>query len=936
MVTLNWNEIKTRASAFILEWNGKAGTAREEADAHTFENGFFNIFGVKREKVATFEKKVRLKDGFDTPDLFGNTTSTASGYIDLFWEGHILIEMKTPGKDLSDAYEQARRYAASLTAKELPKGILICDFVNFHYYDLTHDAECTRFTLAKLADYVELFGYLAGYNKVTFKELDPVNIEAAEKMSRLHNRLSEIGYSGHPLEVYLVRILFCLFADDTGIFEHKQFLTFIIERTNPDGSDLALHLAKLFEVLNKPKEARLKTIDEQLNGFPYVNGGLFEEHIETADFDSKMRETLIDCCNLDWSLISPAIFGSLFQGVMKDDERHDIGAHYTSEKNILKLIHPLFLDDLWAEFEKIKAFTSEIRKERLTEFHTKLSKLTFLDPACGCGNFLVISYRELRLLEMNVIKELLGDTQLLDVDLYIKINVNQFYGIEIEEFPAKIAQTALWLMDHQMNMQVREQFGQYFRRIPLKASATIVNGNALTLDWESIVKPAELSYILGNPPFLGKKYQTPEQKSDIHRVLAEVSSGNSLDFVTCWYLLAAQYIQKNPAIEVAFVSTNSITQGEQVAILWQHIFNRYGVFINFAHNTFKWSNEAKGVAAVYCVIIGFSKQDKPIKKLFTYADIKGDATEMTVKHINGYLTDGPDVWIASRTNPLSKVPSMVAGNKPVDYNHLKIEGADYQAFIEKDPLAKNYIKRMIGADEFINNLERYCLWLVDCPPEELRKMPEVMKRVEACREARLKSVDSGAQNLADTPTVFRETMNPASYLVIPGVSSERRKYIPIGFCDADTIPVMGILIVPEASIYHFGVLTSTMHMAWMRAVCGRLKSDYRYSKDIVYNNFPWPTPTEDQKHTIETTAQAILDARTLFPKSSLADLYDPTTMPPELTKAHKTLDAAVEKAYGREFAGEPERVAHLFELYQQLSGELAFAAPKKRGKGRKI
>ncbi|GHU31078.1 methylase [Spirochaetia bacterium] len=949
MASLSWNEIRTRASTFILEWKDKASTAREEADAQTFENGFFNIFGISRAKVAIFEKKVKLTDGYN--DLFEGTSNNkesvhlhskstkttplgATGYIDLLWKGHILIEMKTPGKDMQKAYEQAKNYANALAAADLPKGILICDFVTFHYYNLEEDGALYAFPLVELDKHIELFGYLAGYTTVTFKELDPVNIEAAEKMSRLHNHLAGNGYSGHQLEMYLVRILFCLFADDTGIFPHSHFISYILERTNPDGSDLALHLAKIFEILNKPVDKRLKNIDEQVNRFPFVNGGLFEEHLETADFDSKMRDTLIDCCTLDWSFISPAIFGAMFQSVMNDAERHDIGAHYTSEGNILKVIHPLFLDDLRAEFEKIKAYTSELRTERLAEFHTKLSKLKFLDPACGCGNFLIISYRELRLLEMDLIKELLGGTQLLDVDQYIKVNVNQFYGIEIEEFPAKIAQTALWLMDHQMNMQVRERFGQYFIRIPLKASATIINGNALTLDWESIIPPSELSYIMGNPPFLGARIMSKEQKKELEQIFGGLKNSSNLDYVCCWYKKAARYI-RGTGIECAFVSTNSICQGEQVPILWQDLMNN-GVKINFAHQTFKWSNEARGKAAVYCVIIGFSLFDRPEKKLYLYETVMSEPVETTVRQINQYLIDASTVFIEVRHIPICNVPKMYFGNQPIDGGFLLLSEDERREVAEKEPDMLQFVRRYVGSDEFINNTIRYCLWLKGVEPNELRQNSLVTKRIKKVKDFRLSSVAPSTRKLADFPALFASERHPETeYIIVPSVSSEKRKYVPIGFMPRDVVASNLCLIIPGGTIYNFGILTSTMHMAWMRQVCGRLKSDYRYSATIVYNNFPWPTPTEKQRKTIETVAQAVLDARALFPTSSLADLYDPTAMPPELVKAHQKLDKAVEAAYGRTFDDDSQRVAYLFELYQKLAGELFAETKKRRRKGRK-
>ncbi|WP_062428785.1 class I SAM-dependent DNA methyltransferase [Treponema endosymbiont of Eucomonympha sp.] len=941
MAIISWNEIRARAAKFADGWKDRAPAAREEADAQTFENEFFRVFGVPRSKVAVFERKVTLRDGFDAaPDLFGEPAPAGTGYIDLFWPAHILAEMKTPGKDLQKAYEQAKRYANALSGKDLPRGILICDFVNFHYYDLRDNAKPYRFTLAQLPEYVELFGYLAGYREFVFEKADPVNIEAAELMDKLHDRLKETGYRGHALEVYLVRLVFCLFADDTGIFEHDHFVAYIAGRTSPDGSDLALHLAKIFEVLNNGAGKRALNIDEQLNAFPYINGGLFEERLGIADFDSAMRDTLLACCRLDWGKISPAVFGALFQGVMDEGERHDLGAHYTSEENILKVIRPLFLDGLRAEFEKIKTFVSEARAARLAVFHDKLASLTFLDPACGCGNFLVVAYRELRRLEIDVIKEIHGLRNTAaavkwDVENVVKVNVNQFYGVELEDFPVQIAQTALWLADHQMNRAVSDTFGVPFLRIPLTASATIVHGNALALDWTEIVPPAKLSYILGNPPFLGARIMSKEQKSELETVFSEVKNSNNLDYVTCWYKKAAQYIQ-GTRIEAAFVSTNSICQGEQVPILWSELLNRHGIKINFAHQTFKWSNEARGKAAVYCVIIGFSLIDRQEKKLYLYETVTSQPVETSVKQINAYLVDAPLIFIEKTQNPLCRVSEMVFGSMPNDDGHFLLTETEKDEILKKEPAISEFIRPFLGADEFINDRKRYCIWLKGAAPEKYSHSKEILERIAAVKAYRASSTRDVTQKLANFPTLFGEIRQPDSdYLLIPSTSSEKRKYIPIGFIDKYTISSNANLLVPNATLYEFGVITSGMHMAWMRCVCGRLKSDYRYSGTIVYNNFPWPAPADKQKATIEQAAQAVLDARALFPASSLADLYDPLTMPPELTKAHQKLDKAVEKAYGRVFADDAERVAYLFELYQQKCGEL-FAETKRRGKGRKV
>ncbi len=901
-VTLSQNEISARAAKFAGDWKD---TEREEAEAQSFLIDFFHVLGVSRERVAIFEYKVKCADG-------------GSGYIDLFWKGHILIEMKSRGKDLAKAYEQAKRYADSLAHHEFPKAILVCDFENWLFYDLSKDGQLTTFSLSELPQYIHLFYFLAGYEQREYQEEDPVNVQAAELLGKLHDSLKAIGYIGHPLEVYLVRILFCLFADDTGIFRKDTFRAFIQEVTSEDGNDLAARLAELFQVLNTPEQQRLCTRNNIIKEFPYINGGLFAEFLPMPAFDTDMRQVLLDCCALDWSRISPAIFGSMFQSVMNAEERRALGAHYTSERNILKLINPLFMDELREEFESIQHDKSNRKASRLQTFHKKLTELNFLDPACGCGNFLVVAYRELRRLELSVIAEReklesSGTGWMLSANDVCLVNVNQFYGIEIEEFPAQIAQVAMWLMDHQMNIEVGNYFGEAFARIPLTASATIVCGNALRIDWESVVPKEKLSYIMGNPPFVGYSNQTKEQKRDIETLFAGNKRAGKLDFVAGWYKKAADYAL-NTKIQCAFVSTNSITQGEQVSTLWQDLIES-GLVINFAHRTFKWNNEARGVAAVHCVIVGFSMMTGSSEKIL-YSE---DSIPQVVKHINSYLTAAQDVFIPVCSNPLCNVPEMTNGNRPTDDGNLIIEDSELSAFLKDEPNAEKFIRQLRGAKEFINNQKRWCLWLKGASPAELKSMPFLMKRVDAVKTFRLNSSKEGTRKSASTPTLFQEIrQNDSGYIALPETSSERRDYIPMAFLGADVICTNSIQIIPDATLYHFGILTSTMHMAWTRAVCGRLEMRYRYSNKIVYNNFPWPDATESQQEKITELAQAVLDARALYPDSSLADLYDPLTMPPELVAAHHKLDAAVEKAYGRKFTDDAERVAFLFERYNKL------------------
>ncbi|HEY9703858.1 MAG TPA: DNA methyltransferase, partial [Allocoleopsis sp.] len=676
---LSWNEIKNRANAFSQDWQNESS---ENAESKSFWDGFFNVFGISRRRVATFEQAVKKAD-------------QKQGFIDLLWKGVILVEHKSRGKNLDKAMQQAKDYFPGLKDHELPKYILVSDFQKFRLYDLDND-HTVDFELKDFVNQVHLFGFIAGYEKRVYKDEDPVNIKAAELMGKLHDNLEEVGYKGHDLEVYLVRLLFCLFADDTGIFDKGIFWQYIDLHTKSDGSDLAMHLSSIFHILNTPNEKRLTNLDENLAQFPFVNGKLFEEVLQPAAFDSKMREMLLEACALDWGKISPAIFGSMFQAVMNPQERRNLGAHYTSEKNIQKVIKPLFLDELYKEFQKAKG-----SKIKLQQLQDKIANLHFLDPACGCGNFLIITYRELRELEILILKELnKSGQQFIDIKLFIKVDVEQFYGIEYDEFAVRVAEVAMWLIDHQMNMKVSHQFGQFFVRLPLTKAAKIIHGNSLQIDWETVVNPPQpplergekttdppqpplergenippflrgvrgdqqLNYILGNPPFVGKKLQNSQQKTDMQKVFNNVKNAGVLDYVTAWYLKAAQFIQ-NTNIRCAFVSTNSISQGEQVGILWQELYHNYQIKIHFAHRTFSWSNEAKGNAAVHCVIIGFGLQDIENKIIFDYIEIKSEPTEIKVKNINPYLVEGNDLIILSRKNPLSNVPDIVFGSMPND------------------------------------------------------------------------------------------------------------------------------------------------------------------------------------------------------------------------------------------------------------------------------
>jgi hypothetical protein len=960
---LSWNEIKSRALTFSRTW---ADAANEDSQAKPFWIDFFEIFGITDKRVATFEHAVKKLPG---------ANAKTDGFVDLFWPGMLLVEQKSRGKNLDAALTQALSYFPGIAERDLPQIVIVCDFARFRVHRLTTN-ETVEFELKDLHKNIKLFGFVAGYKALQIKAQDPVNIKAAERMGKLHDALKASGYTDHPLEVLLVRLLFCLFADDTGIFQPAQaFRTFIEERTAVDGSDLGSRLAQLFQVLNTPEDKRSKALDEQVAAFPYINGKLFAESLPMADFTSAMREALLDACALDWSAISPAIFGSLFQSIMDEKARRNLGAHYTSEENILKLIKPLFLDELWAEFGKVKS-----NKNKLFEFHKKLRTLTFFDPACGCGNFLVISYRELRELELAVLRASHVTGQLsVDVHQLIGIDVDQFYGIEIEEFPAQIAQVAMWLMDHQMNLQVSEEFGLYFARIPLRTSPHIAFNNALRLDWNEVLPAARCSFLVGNPPFVGYSYQSDLQKADVAPIFSPLKGGGVLDYVAAWYIKAAHYIQglqpthaeQSPhwvresepnyikPIRAAFVSTNSISQGEQVGVLWSWLLAQ-GIHIHFAHRTFSWTNDANGKAAVHCVIVGFGLEDRPDKVIYEYSDIKGEPHVVPASNINPYLVDAPDVFLEKRRRPVGTAPEMTKGSQPTDGGHLLLSEAEKVALLQAEPFAQKWVHPFVGADEFINAIPRWCLWLKDISPAELRALPRVLQRVQSVKQMRLASTKAVTVAQANTPTLFGEDrQSDQPYLLIPRVSSESRRYIPIGYMAANVICSDANFMLPNASLYHFGMLTSSMHNAWMRTTCGRLKSDFRYSNTIVYNNYPWPefpqnfkpnqptAPVHPAQAAIETAAQTVLDVRAKFQSgdqpatlaATLADLYDPLTMPPELLKAHQKLDAAVDKAYEasggkKSYKSDAERVAFLFALYQKYTSLLPSAPVKVKRKAK--
>ncbi|MDO9214593.1 MAG: hypothetical protein Q7U23_12255 [Methylococcales bacterium] len=953
MITIE--TLRNNAAKFAKEF---ADSTYEMGEAQDFTRGLCAIFGLNHRRFVSFEKRVKKLGG-------------KQGRIDGFIPSLLLIEMKSAGKDLDKAYQQATEYFHHLKDEELPRCVLISDFQHLHLYDLDTHAEPLKIKLTDLPQHIEQFKFLAGYEKLAIEKQERINKEAAEKMADLHDAIKITGYNGKDLENYLVRLLFCLFAEDTGLFGENQqlFLAYLKNYTKADGTDCHEKLDTLFKTLNRAPEKRLKNLPEHLAAFPYINGSLFEGALDACYFDESSRNTLIECAELDWSEISPAIFGSLFQAIMHfDDEaataktkkRREFGAHYTSEENILKTINPLFMDDLRAEFAKIGK-----SKPRLTAFHNKLAGLNFFDPACGCGNFLIIAYRELRLLELDVIKAQFGKslTTQIDVDTLILCNVHQFHGIDIDESAVHIATLAMWLVDHQMNLKVQE-LGNYYNRIPLVKKANIVCANALQTDWATVINPKECSFIMGNPPFVGSNFQTKEQKADCAVIFQGIKGAGVLDLVAAWHIKAARYIQANPSVPVAFVSTNSLTQGGQVALLWSELL-KLNIKLHFAHRTFQWSNEGRGVAAVHCVIMGFhcanvgatlvakvaDKSAPTFCRLFDYGDnIKGEPIEIKATQINPYLVDAPTVLIDKRTKPLSpNAPEMTNGSKPTEGGNLLLSQAEADSIRQNDPIASKYIRLFLGSEEFINNLPRYCLWLKDSTAHDRINSPEIQRRMIAVTKMRSASTDKETQKDVATPYLFqkiRQTDQP--YLLIPRVSSEQRKFVPIGYFEADVICGDANFMLPNASLYDFGLLSSSFHNAWMRTVCGRLKSDYRYSNTIVYNNFPFPDIDRESKlmsldSKIEKAAQAILDARKAEEKHcteqgqkySLATLYAAGNMPADLLKAHNALDKAVDAAYaykgGKDDAA---RVAFLFEKYQQLTAPLM--ETEKARKPRKI
>ena len=973
---------KQAAKQFVNDWTGKG---YEKGETQRFWlNLLHNVFGVDDPtKMMQFEipvKTITKEKGADFIDAYINPTK-------------VLIEQKGSHVDLSakakqsdgaelTPYQQARRYAAGLPLSMAPRWIVACNFTTFEVHDMEHPNEAPE--VIQLADLEKEFHRLAflvdDANAHIKKELE-VSIKAGEIVGVLYDKiLAQYKDPSNPesqkaLNKLCVRLVFCLYAEDAGIFGSKSmFHDYMAQFPAPMFRE---QLIKLFRMLDTKAEDRDSYEDERLLAFPYVNGGMFSGDIEIPRINEEIRDLILQRASddFDWSLISPTIFGAVFESTLNPVTRRAGGMHYTSIENIHKVIDPLFLDELKAELAGIKAITvAKAKKDKALAFQDKLASLKFLDPACGSGNFLTESYTSLRRLENEALRIIYGTDRVIgEMADPIKVSISQFYGIEINDFACAVAQTALWIAESQMMMETDEIVGFNLDPLPLKRYANIKEGNALRMNWSVWEEPDDLTtvyanevyihqylpseassvarepevrygtielhspnihpmdkvkrthyvefdYIMGNPPFLGYGFQSKEQKDDMLSIYVDeygktYKAAGKIDYVAGWYMKAAQLMENNQDARTAFVSTNSITQGEQVAAIWQPLFERFNIHLDFAYRTFRWDSEADIKAHVHCVIIGFSVSSNSNPKTIFLSETQS----VRANNINAYLIDGPDTWIKSRPKPLCKVSEMITGNRPADGGHLIIEKEEYDDFIKREPAAVPYIKKLTGAIEFINNRPRYCLWLKGISPAILRSMPLVMERVNACRENRLQGAPD-RQKLAETPWLFRETKNYEQYIIVPGTSSEKRRYIPLGFLGNDTIPTNAAMIIPEATLYHFGVLTSNVHMSWMRVVCGRMKSDYRYSKDIVYNNFPWPNPTEDQMSKIGLTAQAILDARAKYPDCSLADLYDETAMPLELRKAHKANDAAVLEAYGfPKNATESEIVALLFKMYQELT-----------------
>jgi type I restriction-modification system DNA methylase subunit len=928
---LSWSEIRINAAKFASEWKD---ASYEKGETHSFYNDLFAVFGVQRRRVATYEQPVRL-------------LGAARGFIDLFWSGVLLVEQKSAGRNLRIAKEQALSYFPGLRDDQLPRYLLVSDFQNFELYDLENETD-VKFPLQDFHRHVEKFAFVLGLAPRAFKDQPAVNILASELMGKLHDALFLSGYRGSDLEVLLVRLLFCLFADDTGIFEPRDIFTGLVQdRTHKDGHDLGAQLTALFDVLDQPVATRQSTLDAELAQFPHVNGKLFARTLRMPAFNASMRELLLEACEFSWDAVSPAIFGSLFQSVMNPAQRRAEGAHYTTEENIRKVIETLFLDELWSEFNKIKNSRGTTRTRALKDFHGRLPKMKFLDPACGCGNFLIVTYRELRLLEIEVLSELETTGQLsLDVGDLSLIDVDQFYGIELNEFPARIAEVALWMTDHLMNVKMSERFGKYFARIPLRKSASIVQGDAMEVDWSSVLPAGECMYLLGNPPFIGSKQQTVEQRKQIRLLAGTGPTSGTLDYVSGWFLKGAEYMLLGNA-RLALVSTSSVVQGEQVAQLWPKLLKHYGLEIEFAHQVFPWSSDARGRAKVSAVIIGLAKSDmaRQQRALYSYAVGSSTPTKTVAVAISPYLISlslavNRYIVVPELDEPLWPVPAMRTGTQPIDGGHYIVDEAERLRLIAQDSRIDPLLRPYIGTEELVKGKTRYIIYLKNVAPSLIRSIAALASRMREVSDFRASSSRPATRALANFPDRFQiEAVPTSDFLVIPEVSSENRQYLPMAFLSSPTIPSNLVRFLDSAELWQFAILTSGMHMAWLRIIGGRLDNRYRYSIGIVYNPFPWPNISSIQKIKLAKLAQKILSERAMNTTSNLEDLYDITTMPAGLRSAHLALDAAVEKAYAasRPFRNDTERAEHLLQLFHlRWSQQQAVraAVPVKRARAR--
>ena len=906
---------QSAANAFADKWKSYTD---EKQHARGFWSDFFRaLCGVDDEEIAGIEYEKRVK----------STISGNQEYIDVYWKNVALIEHKSAGENLDKAELQARGYWLSLPPGYRPKTIIISDFLNFRLIDValnrTHD-----FPLSKLPENIHRFEAIISGNRTRISEEEiTVDQEAAKLMANLYLELESHGFEGHETSIFLIRILFLLFGDDTGMWSKNSFLKLVMG-TKEDGSDIGSKLDNLFTVLNTPSEKRTKDLGEELKNFPYVNGGIFSEQISVIDFNKKMRVALVDVANYNWTTINPTIFGSLFQLIKTKEERHALGEHYTSEENINKIVYPLFLEGLQARLAD-----SWDSKKELKKLRQDLAKIRILDPACGCGNFLVVAYKHLRQLELELIVRLQtlegkeSDVG-LDGTMGLAISLGQFYGIEIEEWPAQVAKVALFLTDHQENLKLERITGAAPNRFPIRDAATIVNASALSTNWNEVVQISDETIILGNPPFLGSLMLSDSQKVEQKEVWSNHPKSGIVDFVSNWYLLAAKNIIGTNA-RFGFVSTNSIVQGEQPAIIWSEL-SKYGIHIDFAHQTFAWENSSAGKAAVHCVIIGMSNNNNNAqKKIWTYENVSGESELHLAKTINSYLVDAPDVIIATRQTPLSAhLPPMTYGSMPRDDGQLsKIDSAEAQIIRSNDPIAAKYLHKLIGADELLNGKERFCLWLLDASPSDLVKSKVLKERIEAVRLFRSSSTASSTRAMSKTSHLFAQIAQPKTdYIAVPAHSSAARKYVPMAYMSGDVIASNALLTIPNANPFVFAVVMSSVFNVWLAAVSGRIKSDYRISQEITYNNFPLPECSEQTISKITECALKVLSVREKYPEATLSQLYASGSMQKDLIDAHSAADKAVLEAFKlKPNANNNEILEALFRNFASLSGQLTWA-----------